>query len=925
MKNSKASIFIMVFTLIFSLISPVSAKVDEDVKVKNIIYMIPDGGGMSPFYLTDAVKEAGGWDKNVYPNATIATSEGMYLEKYLVGAITTRSFDEEVTDSAAAGTALSSGYKTKNGYIGVGFDGKPHANILETAQYAGKNVGMVTTYEWSNATPAAFSAHDQARGNYVSISEQIVNQNIDVVLGAGFGAAKWGSIKEAEKRGYNIVSTREDLNAVNPGDKIWGNLVENSFPYDIERKEHIPNIAEMTKAAITALDGDSENGFFLMVEGSKVDGGGHANAAGAMVGEFLAFDEACGVALEYAENRDDTLVIVAPDHDTGGMILPENMNKAVEELQKGEEPSELMWETTDHTARNGGIFMYVPEGVSYPEGIAGNDAGTYKAYEENVVDNTVIAPYLAKLMNIEMDEVTDKLFVDVTEKGTYDADKELFCFADNKCTIKRNASYACIDDKVIGLDGQVALYINERFYVPLLLLDIMGGKATDVDVGDVFYPMSSYMDVYVSDTTNTIKWSSKIYISNFFAEKEIEGEVRFVAPESWKDKTIKFDAIKGCDTAVIEIDCPEFDVDTEGLTFDYDIVTNDGHTYSFSTPFKGFAYSGYTEESIVVDGIIDDEAWKNSVKMNCNNGSQVVLIEDWKGDRDLSATFSMLWDSEYFYFYAVVTDETFYQKEKPVDLWQGDSVQIGIYNDVDGLLRKGKAGDLFEEINLGFVDGVPVAYRTRRQAKLTKKGEIEINEDFSLMCKKSGDDLTYELKVNWTELFGYEYKPQLGDVLGFSAVINDNDGSGRRGWMEYGSGIGIEKDVNMFVTMPMLNLNETDDEIKVVLNETKIDFDVQPVISDNQILVPVRAVLENLGANVLWDNDKRIVLVELENTVSEIPIGKTEIFVNGESRITELPAQLVDGRTLVHTDILGVVGKCEVICDMENSTVTITK
>lgn len=924
MKKSKVLSFILAFVLLTSLISPTSARVASDVK--NIIYMIPDGGGMSPFYLTDELKAAGGWDANVYPNATISTDDGMYIEKYLVGAITTRSFNKDITDSAAAGTAMSTGYKTNNGYVGIDPDLKPHANILETAQYAGKNVGMVTTYEWTNATPATFSAHDSARANYTPMSEQIVNQDIDVVLGAGFGSAKWGTIWEAEKRGYNIINTREDLNAVKPGDKLWGNLVENSFAYDIERKEHIPNIAEMTKAAITALDGDSENGFFLMVEGSKVDGGGHANSASSMVGEFLAFDEACKVALEYAQGRKDTIVVIAPDHDTGGMNLPEDMNKAVEELQKGEEPSEVTWESTQHTTRNGGLFMYVPKGVSYPEGISGKDIGTYKAYEENVIDNTAIAPYLAKLMNMNLDEVTDKLFVDVTEKGTYDADKEIFSFADSKCTIKRNASYAFVDDKVIDLDGQVALYINERFYVPQLLMDMMGQEDTGVDVGDVLYPIHSYMDIYVTDTTDKIKWDGKIYIYNFFAEKEIEGgEVKFLAPETWKDKTIKFDPIKGSDTAVIEIECPEFDMDAEDLTFDYNIITNDGRTYSFSTPFKGFAYSAYTEETITVDGIIDDAAWLNSVKMNCNKGSQVVSIEDWKGDRDLSAVFSMLWDSEYFYFYAVVTDEIFYQKEEQTKyLYKGDSVQIGIYNDIDGLLGKGKAGDMFEEITLGFSDGVPKAYRNRCQADFTTKGEITLNDNFDLKCQKSGDDLTYEMKVKWSELFGYDYEPTLGDVLGFSALINDNDGGGRRGWMEYGSGIGSAKNVNLFVTMPMLDFNKKDG-IKVLLNGTELDFDVEPVFVENKILVPVRAVLESMGANVLWNNDKYIVTVETGNTVSEIPIGAAEFFVNGKSYTTEIPAQVVNGRTLVPADMLGVVGECEIVCDTKISKVTIVK
>ena len=160
--------------------------------------------------------------------------------------------------------------------------------------------------------------------------------------------------------------------------------------------------------------------------------------------------------------------------------------------------------------------------------------------------------------------------------------------------------------------------------------------------------------------------------------------------------------------------------------------------------------------------------------------------------------------------------------------------------------------------------------------------------------------------------------------MGFSVLINDNDGSGRRGWMEYGSGIGKSKDANLFVTMPLLNFNKTDD-IKVLLNGTELDFDVQPMFVGNKILLPVRAVVESLGANVLWNNDKYIVTVESGNTVSEIPIGASEFFVNGKGYKAEIPAQVVNGRTLVPADMLEVVSECKIVCDTEKSIVTIVK
>ena len=153
-----------------------------DSKIKNIIYMIPDGGGMSPFYLADYVKQAGGLTAK-YPNATPVETGDMFIKQYLVGSETTYSANNSVTDSAASGTALSSGYKTNNSYVGVSPDLKPHANILEASQSVGKNTGLVVTYEWTNATPAAFSAHSMARTNTLEIGEQIVNQGIDIVFG----------------------------------------------------------------------------------------------------------------------------------------------------------------------------------------------------------------------------------------------------------------------------------------------------------------------------------------------------------------------------------------------------------------------------------------------------------------------------------------------------------------------------------------------------------------------------------------------------------------------------------------------------------------------------------------------------------------------------------------------------------------------
>jgi len=315
---------IIIVSLLLTNTSFVSADTDTaDSKIKNIIFMIPDGGGMTAFNMSDAVKQAGGIDRTNYPYSTPIEKGHMNIKEYWVGAEKTNNVLDKLTDSAAAGTALSTGNKTMNNYIGIDKDKVPVANILEASQHVGKNTGIVVTYEWTNATPAAFSAHDISRNNAATMSEQIVNQDIDVVLGgtsSAFSSKAWFTDEYLKSKGYDIVTSKEDLKDVAAGDGIWGKFSGNLY-YDVStaRVSGIPTLAEMTTAAITALDDENENGFFLMVEGSAVDGGGHSNNARCMVGDFMAFDAACKVAIDFAKNRNDTIVLIAPDHDTGGM------------------------------------------------------------------------------------------------------------------------------------------------------------------------------------------------------------------------------------------------------------------------------------------------------------------------------------------------------------------------------------------------------------------------------------------------------------------------------------------------------------------------------------------------------------------------------------------------------------------------------
>lgn len=489
MKKKTISIVLVLSMIMTVFCTSFSVSAADAPTVKNIIYMIPDGGAMAPFYLADAVKQAGGFDKTKFPNVTSVEKGEMYLKDYLVGAEKTYSANADVTDSAAAGTALSSGYKTNNSYVGITPDKKPRANILEACQDIGKNTGMVVTYEWTNATPAAFSAHDISRANMTTMSEQIVNQDIDVVLGNTHDAFKykeWFTDSALKNKGYKVIKDRDMLNAVKPGDRIWGKLP--AAYYDTERAATTPNLAELTQTAITALNDGNKNGFFLMVEGSAVDGGGHGNDAVHNVSEYLAFDAACKVAIEFAKNRTDTIVVVAPDHDTGGLSYDySNINQIVKDIQSGTNSSLVKWETGGHTARNGGVFMYLPEGISYPTNVDptkksqvatefynayGNFSAAYPTNAVNVIENTTIVNYVAGLIGVDFDSLTNKLFVDVTDMGKYNPITEMFTFNDKDIKIKRNASSASIYGIDIDLGGEIALYIEGRFYVPQKLFTI---------------------------------------------------------------------------------------------------------------------------------------------------------------------------------------------------------------------------------------------------------------------------------------------------------------------------------------------------------------------------------------------------------------------------------------------------------------------
>ena len=300
-------------------------------RLRNVIVMVPDGCGA-------AHTTAARWYKGV-PLAL----DGMYM-----GAVRTYNANSLITDSAPAATAFASGYKTSDRFIGIlpdevsmpgvpaigdGLKYKPVATVLEGARLAGKSVGLVVTSNVQHATPAAFSAHWPDRSDYNEIAEQQVYQNMDVVLGGGkkylLPKEKGGTRADGEdlvevlrSRGYTFVETRSDLLKVN-GKKVWGLFADDYLANSLDRprlRPQEPTLAEMTRKAIEVLS-KNPKGFFLLVEGSKVDWAAHGHDPVGVISEVLAFDTAAGVALDFAKKNRRTLVLAFTDHGTGGMSI----------------------------------------------------------------------------------------------------------------------------------------------------------------------------------------------------------------------------------------------------------------------------------------------------------------------------------------------------------------------------------------------------------------------------------------------------------------------------------------------------------------------------------------------------------------------------------------------------------------------------
>jgi alkaline phosphatase len=310
-------------------------------KPKNIILLIGDGMGVSQVF------------------AGLTANKGhLFLENFKhIGFSKTQSADNYITDSAAGGTALSTGVKTLNGAIGVDTQLKPVKTILEEASENGLATGLVSTSAITHATPASFIAHQASRGSYEDIATDFLKTDIDVFIGGGLDhfakrADGLNLIDSLQKKGYQVETEMAKIKKVKKG-KLAGLTAPVHNGRMGERADMLP---VATETAIDILSKDKE-GFFLMIEGSQIDWGGHAGSTIYVCEDMLDFDRVIGQALEFAAKDKETLVIVTADHETGGMALTGGS------IEKG--VVQAAFPTGEHTAVMVPVFAFGPGAAEF--------------------------------------------------------------------------------------------------------------------------------------------------------------------------------------------------------------------------------------------------------------------------------------------------------------------------------------------------------------------------------------------------------------------------------------------------------------------------------------------------------------------------------------------------------------------------------
>ncbi|KAJ5050450.1 uncharacterized protein L3040_002333 [Drepanopeziza brunnea f. sp. 'multigermtubi'] len=320
---------------------------------RNLIFMVSDGMGPASLSMTRSFRQF---------RDGVPIDDTLVLDQHFIGSSRTRSSSSLVTDSAAGATAFSCGLKSYNGAISMLPDYTPCGTVLEAAKKAGYLTGLVVTTDITDATPACFASHVKMRMEQDLIAQQEVGEHplgrvVDLMLGGGrchfLPNTSEGGCRADDRDitklaqdefGWSYIDSRGDFDDLDLGNNVklplLGLFADRDIPFDLDRRnmnDVYPSLDEMARTALKALElatADSDKGFFLMIEGSRIDHAGHGNDPAAQVNEVLAYDVAFSSVIEFIERSENAGVLVATsDHETGGLSVARQINPAYPEYK----------------------------------------------------------------------------------------------------------------------------------------------------------------------------------------------------------------------------------------------------------------------------------------------------------------------------------------------------------------------------------------------------------------------------------------------------------------------------------------------------------------------------------------------------------------------------------------------------------------
>lgn len=509
-----------------------SRKVEtKENTVKNVIVLMMDGCGSTHTTLTR-------W----YKGAPLA------MDSMVVGMVKSFNAESIINDSAPAATAFACGVKTSDKFIGVMPDKvttpgvdipkeedkcRPVASVLEGARLTGKATGLIATSNIQHASPAGYSSHWSDRKNYNEIGQQQVYQNIDVVFGAGkqyllpktqSGARTDGEnlVSSLEDMGFGIVENKQQMVDF-AGNKVWGFFGGSDMAYEFDRRKlstNQPSLAQMTSKAINILSKD-EDGFFLFVEGSKIDWASHANDPVGVISEVLAFDDAVNVALQYAKKDNNTLILVFADHGNGGMTIGNSSTSdtysklTLDQVLGPIRKATLTGEGLQRVLAGSKDDAKIKDVVSKYYGISDLKDTELEAIKKGIDEkkelNYVFGPI-----------ISSRSAIGWTTNGHSGEDLTMYAFGPSKpAGLIDNTDIAKITAAALGFDLG---YINGRLYQRADLLLESKGMTVTVDKSD---PENFALVVKSGDKTATLPTSKNICKIGT-AEYKLEGLVIYV-------------------------------------------------------------------------------------------------------------------------------------------------------------------------------------------------------------------------------------------------------------------------------------------------------------------------------------------------------------------------------------------------------------